>query len=410
MYLKTNAVKILYHHRTRSGDAQGIHIYEMVKAFRDLGHSVEIAALVKSATPNEENAQRRAWSRLTGWVPSWLYELMSLVYNVYGYWHLSKVIRKEHPDLIYERYSLNTFCGIWASWRFRVPIVLEVNLPLYYELSRFGKLSFKKFARFSERWISSHSTWTIVVSAEMKRYLIREGVPAEKLIVMTNGIDPKSFHPAISGTVVRERFNVTENTIVVGFVGWFREWHGLEALLKLMHEAELAKRGVRLLLVGNGPAYDKLRRFAEEHDLLSAVIFAGAVARSEVPSFIAAMDIAVLPKTNDYGCPMKVIEYMAMGKCIVAPDQPVIRELLEDKVSAYLFTPDDSEALKRVLLEAIYDPSSRAFFGARAHDVARGRNFLWSRNAADTLKLVFGARSERSVETPRANSSAMELP
>ena len=68
--------------------------------------------------------------------PGWLYELMSLSYNLYGFWRLGRTIRAWRPDLIYERYSLNTFCGIWASRVFGVPIVLEVNSPLYYEQKR----------------------------------------------------------------------------------------------------------------------------------------------------------------------------------------------------------------------------------------------------------------------------------
>ena len=401
-------MKIVYHHRTRFGDAQGIHIYEMVQAFRDLGHTVEIAALVKEDSLDAKKAKGKAWGWLTAWIPSWLYELMSLSYNIYGYWYLCRTIRKERPSLIYERYSLNTFCGIWASRRFGIPIVLEINLPIYYEGSRFGKLTFQKLARSSERWIASHGTWTVVVSAAMRDYFVGEGVPPEKMVVMPNGIDPGCFHPGVSGKAVRDRFGL-EGSIVIGFVGWFREWHGLETLLKLMGEIDLEKKGVRLLLLGDGPAYEKLYRYAEDNGLLSAVIFAGPVARPDVPSFIAAMDIAVLPKTNEYGCPMKVIEYMAMGKCIVAPDQLVIRELVEQKISARLFNPDDPEDFKKALLETINDPLLRTSLGAKAYDAVRRRSYLWSTNAAQTLNLVFGKQAISNVVADPSSSSAAEL-
>lgn len=323
------------------------------------------------------------------WIPNCLYELMSLAYNLYGYFQICGRIRSKRPDLIYERYALNTFCGIWASRRFGIPLVLEVNLPLYYERSKFGKLTFKRVARFSERWICSHSTWTVVVSKAMKDLLVREGVPDEKMVVMPNGIDPQRFHPHVSGEGVRRRYGL-EQKLVVGFVGWFRQWHGLKMLLEIMHEAHLAEEGVRLLLVGDGPAYEDLYRYAEKHDLLSVVIFTGPVKRQEIPPHISAMDIAVLPSTNEYGCPMKILEYMAMGKSIVAPDQATIREILEDGVNGYLFRPSDRHHLKIVLLRAVQNPAGRRSVGQKAYETIHQRRYLWSANAKRTLDLVFG--------------------
>lgn len=396
---------ILYHHRTRSEDAQGIHIHEMIKAFRELGHKVNVVALVNKSSVPRAKWQWRHWTSLTRRVPRWLYELMSLAYNVYGYWLLSRNIKAERPDLIYERYSLNTFCGVWASWRFGIPLVLEVNLPIYYEGSLFGKFAFPRLARCSERWICSHCTWTIVVTSAMKEYFVNEGVPAEKMIVIPNGVEARLFNPSISGKAVRQRFKLGTK-IVVGFVGWFREWHGLEMLLEAVKELDLPRGTVKLLLVGDGPAYEKLYRYASDQGLLSTVVFTGPIARKEVPTFIAAMDIAVLPKTNEYGCPMKVIEYMAMGKCIVAPNLPVIRELLEDKVTAYLFTPDNREDFKRALLEAIASPAMRKLLGGRASDEVKRREFFWSSNATKVLELVFGKglarRDYRAVDVGRA--------
>ena len=126
-------MKILYHHRTQAEDAQGIHICEMVKAFRNLGHDVKVSALVGQDEAEGKKIQRNYWKRLNRFLPDWAYELMSLVYNLYGYRRLCQTIKSDCPNLIYERYSLNTFCGIWASRKFGIPLILEVNAPLYYE-------------------------------------------------------------------------------------------------------------------------------------------------------------------------------------------------------------------------------------------------------------------------------------
>lgn len=382
-------MRILYHHRTQSEDAQGVHIYEMVKAFRDLGHEVDIVALVASDSTTGKKIKGQSWGLVSSWIPNWLYEVMTLYYNVFGYLALSRAIKVKKPDMIYERYSLNTFCGIWASRRFGIPMVLEVNLPLYYERSQYGKLSFRRLARFSECWICSHSTNTIVVTQAMKDLLIQEGVPEEKLIVIPNGIDPKRFHPGISGVDVRRKYGLS-GKLVLGFVGWFRQWHGLEMLLEIVHESQLAEGNVRLMLVGDGQEYNNLYRYAQAHNLLSAVIFTGPIRRDDVPAYMAAMDIAILPKTNEYGCPMKIVEYMGMGKCILAPDQMTIRELLEDGVTGFLFRIGDKESLRVLLLELIQDPVKREATGRKAHENILERGLFWQTNAQKTLDLVFG--------------------
>lgn len=382
-------MKILYHHRTQADDAQGIHIYEMIKAFRGLGHHVDIVSLVELDEKREKKIKGKWWERLAFSVPRFVYELMELAYNIYGYRRLSKQIRKNRPDLIYERYALNTFCGIWASRRFGIPIVLEVNLPLYYERSKFGKLAFKRLARFSERWICSNSSWTVTVSEAMKEFLIREGVPGDKMVVMHNGIDPEKFHPHISGEAVRRKYGL-DGKSVVGFIGWFRKWHGVEMLLEVMHEANLAKHGIRLLLIGDGPAFPDLHNYVEKHGLQSAVVFTGPVSRQEVPAHIAAMDIAVLPASNAFGCPMKIFEYMAMGKSTVAPDQAAIREILEDRVTGFLFEEGNKEGLKAALLDLVNNREKREKTGQNAYQRIFQRGFLWSANARRTLALVFG--------------------
>lgn len=380
-------MKILYHHRTQAEDAQGIHIHEMVRAFRELGHEVEIIALVQREGACAQQASPSKWKRLAEFAPAWLYELMSLSYNLVGYRKLARAIKRGRPGLIYERYALNTFCGIWASRRFGVPLVLEVNAPLRYEQEKLGKLVFKRLARFSERWICSHSTRTLVVSGVMRDMLAEQGVPQSHMTVMPNGIDTRQFHPRISGAKVRARYRL-EGQTVIGFVGWFRKWHGLEMLLEIMHESRLHERNVRLLLVGEGPAEAELQQYAQTHGLRAAVIFTGPIARREIPAHLAAMDICVQPKAPAYACPMKIFEYLGMGKCLVVPDQPNLREILRDRETAFLFQPENKESLRATLLDLLAKPEQRQLVAARAYESIAARSFTWRENARRTLELV----------------------
>jgi glycosyltransferase involved in cell wall biosynthesis len=159
-------------------------------------------------------------------------------------------------------------------------------------------------------------------------------------------------------------------------------------LLESMHEMQLAERGVRLLLVGDGPAYPELYHYAKMHNLLSTVIFTGPIRRQEIASHIAAMDIAVQPSATEYACPMKILEYMGMGRCIVASDQPNIRELLEDGVSGYLFRAGDRGSFNKVLLNAIDDQAGRQSVGQQAHKKIHQERYLWGANVERIAALM----------------------
>jgi len=399
-------MRILYHHRTQAEDAQGIHIQELVQAFRDLGHHVEIIALVNGHSSAQESPLRTFWRSIARWVPSWFYECMGLAYNLYGYRMLCRAIRLHNPDLIYERYALNTFCGVLASRRFRRPLVLEVNAPLSYEQAKLGKLSFRRLAKFLERWVCSHATWIVVVSQVLKNMLKNVGVPERKMLVIPNGIDPGKFSPDLSGEEVRRRYGMEEN-ITMGFVGWFRPWHGLEMLLEVMSEVCLAKRGVRLLLVGDGPAFPDLFHYAKIHALFPAVTFTGPIQRAEIAVHIAAMDIAIQPSAPAYACPMKIVEYMGMGKCIVAPDQPNVRELLDPGITGELFPPGDKIRFQRTLIELVTHPEKRIRLGRQARETLNERGLLWTRNAERVISLF--SQGNQSLTPECADSSAADV-
>ena len=373
-------LRILYHHRTGGGDAQGIHIAKMIQAFRDLGHEVDVVGMVSPDGHAAPGRLRRMAARVRDHLPRWLYDGMSLAYNIYGFVSLARAIRRRRPELLYERYALNTLCGVWASRWFGVPLALEVNAPLYQEQRDLGGLALHRVARATQRWICSNATRTFVVTRRLGDILQADGVPAAKLTVLPNGIDPAEFDPATPGGEVRRRHHL-EEAVVIGVVGWFRMWHGVELLLEAFAEAGLARHDVALLLVGDGPALSALRQSVDARGLEKHVIFTGAVSRQEIASHIAAFDVAVQPGATDYASPMKLFEYMAMGKCIVAPAQANVREVLVDGVTARLFPAGDRAALAAALRELVEAPATRAKLGERARAELAERGYLWTTNA-----------------------------
>jgi len=384
-------VRILYHHRTQAEDAQGIHIYEILRAFRELGHEVKEVALVPAENGPHTSARNKpkggGWSIVSRMVPSVVYELMEMAYNPIGYLKLRRAIRSFRPDFLYERYSLYTACGIWAARRAGLPLILEINAPLALEQERAGKLTFKRFARRAERWIASHASRAIVVSTPMKRILEELGVPSERLAVICNGVDPEQFSGKGSGDTVRERYGLADRP-VLGFVGWVREWHGLAELARGMGSWTGAMGEAALLVVGDGPARPAIEKAAEQAGVADRVQVTGPVPRAEMADHIAAFDVALQPAATPYASPMKVFEYLAMGKPVVACRQKNLEEILTQGRDALFFEPGDWADLARAARDLLSDEARLRRMSDAARKTIFDRNYLWRENAARAVALA----------------------
>ncbi len=118
------------------------------------------------------------------------------------------------------------------------------------------------------------------------------------------------------------------------------------------------------------------------------VVFSGAVPREEVPDHVAAMDVAVQPDVTDYASPIKLFEYLAMGKAVVAPDKPNIREVVADGQEALLVPPGSAAAMAEALARLHRDAALRRTLGARAARLVSERAYHWEGNARRVLEAV----------------------
>jgi glycosyltransferase involved in cell wall biosynthesis len=392
-------MRIVYHHRTRSTDAQRIHIQEIVRAFEQLGHEVEVASLVPLDQAQGDAARDAGdawWKRLARRIP-FAYDAAQLGYNLVGAPMLLMSLLTRRADFIYERHALYNFSGLIASKIFRVPLILEVNSPFALEQARDGEIRSRRFAAWTERVTCNHATRVIVVSTPLARLMTQNGVSPAKLAVMPNGVDPAAFEPGSAGPELRERLGLT-GSLVIGFIGWFRRWHGLELLLEAFLRSGLARENVKVLLIGDGPAMPDLRSFVEEQGMQNSVVFAGPVPHGAAPPYLDLVDIAAQPAANEYCCPMKILEYMALGKPIVAPAQPNIQELLTT-ADAEFFAPEDAESLAEALRRVTRDPKRAREMGGRARAAIYSRGYLWSENARRVIEMV------RRAATPAATAA-----
>lgn len=389
-------MKIIYHHRTLAEDAQGVHIKEMVNAFRKIGHTVDVVSIVTKNENEYGNEKKGFWQYCKQYFPVCLLELLQIFYNFYGFIILFKKIKKINPDLIYERYTLNTFCGVLAAKIFRIPIILEVNAPLFYEQKLFEKLCFYSMASWLEHWIWANSTKTITVSTPLKHILLEEGIHEEQVVVISNAVNPLRFHKDLKGDSTRNSLALNKK-IVLGFVGWFKDWHKINILLEIFAENMVDKKDMHMLLVGDGPAFSSLKDFVEKSNIENSVTFTGQIPVEEISRYIATFDIALQLSATPYASPMKIFEYMAMGKAIIAPRQANIQEILTDGFNAVLFEPNDKQNLAACILKLVDNPEYRNFLGINASETIYQKEYLWEKNAEKIMDMVLKGTNKSKV-------------
>ncbi|MCR5866056.1 glycosyltransferase [Aquincola sp. J276] len=178
-----------------------------------------------------------------------------------------------------------------------------------------------------------------------------------------------------------------ENALVLGFTGFVRDWHGVDRVLHWMASPSADPRA-RLLMVGDGPARPELERLAAELGLGERVRFTGVVNREEVPALVAAFDIALQPAVVAYASPLKLFEYLALGKAIIAPRQPNIEEVLVDGSNALLFDPARPEAFEAGLTRLGSDAALRQRLAAGAAASIHQQGLTWQANARRVAALA----------------------
>ena len=376
-------MRILYSHRIQSRDGQSVHVEELVAALRALGHEVLVVGpgFYESAQFGGESGLVAA---IRSRLPRAVGELAELLYNIAAWWRLRLAYRRLRPDLIYERYNLYHLAGTLVSRRKGVPLFMEVNAPLVDERARHGGLGLPGLARWAERFVWRSSDRVLAVTGVLRDMVVDAGVPNERTEVVPNGIDPTRF------VALPPRPNAPD-PVVLGFVGFVRDWHGLDTVIAAM-AADTATK-LELVVVGDGPALPALREQAKSLGIEHRVRFTGLAAHDAIPGIVAGFDIALQPRVVAYASPLKLFEYMAAGKAIAAPDQPNIREVLTDGTTALLFDPAAPDAMWRAIVTLAADPALRARLGAAARTEIEQRDYTWRGNAERVVSLAM--RCER---------------
>jgi glycosyltransferase involved in cell wall biosynthesis len=396
-------LKILYHHRIRSKDGQYVHIEELIRAFRKLGHEV---ILVEPPAFNKAKFGDDAGviAILKRYCPGFVYELLELAYSFVVYRRLREAALAHLPDCIYERYNLLQPAGVWLKRRFNLPMLLEVNAPVFEERAKYDGIALPWLARWVERYTWRGADRVLPVTEVLAKRVEAAGVPREKIVVIPNGINPDEFSGAFDNEQAKRRLGL-EGRLVLGFTGFVRDWHGLDKVIELFARADPEWH---LLIVGDGPARGALQKQAEALNVTNRLTITGIVGRDQVAAHVAAFDIALQPAVVDYASPLKLFEYMALGRPVVAPAQPNIMEVLTNEEDAILFDPRDPRGLACAVERLCRDAGLRRRIGDAARRTIQSRRLTWADNAKRVTELFAGLTAKQEPSPVKGEAQRLE--
>lgn len=386
-------MRVLYHHRTRGRNVEGVHIRGIVGALREMGHDVRVMSFPGAdpetepeATPAANSTEsRKGWlATLVTRLPGVGFELAEIGYNIATWWRMRRVLREFKPDFIYERYSLFLFVTVAMARRRGIPIILEMNDSAVVE--RVRPLHLKALARRIERWCLTRATGIVFISTRFRDTLAAHYGALPPTVVSPNAVDAR-FDPRAWDREALRRRHGFDGQVVCGHIGAFAYWHGLPAFVNAILDRLADVPALTLLLVGDGADLPAVRREVEARGLGDRVRLPGRVPHRSIPEWISCMDYAFLPDSNEYGSPMKLFELMAMGVAVVAPDYDPVAEVIDDGVSGWLFPRRDLHACADRVLALAGNPGERERVGAAARTYIE-RERRWRNNAEQLLSLL----------------------
>jgi N-acetyl-alpha-D-glucosaminyl L-malate synthase BshA len=269
-------------------------------------------------------------------------------------------LKRVKPDIIHSQSITMGAVGFLAKKCLGKPHVVygrgtEVYLPWL-------------FKKPISRLVLRNADAAIALTQDMKREM--QKIWNRDIFVIPNGIDLERFDN-LPRDEMRAKLQATADDRLILFVGRFRPEKGVKYLIKAMAILRQSDQSARLLLVGEGPEEESLKRLVRKLNLESYLEFVGQIQNEEVPRYMAAADILVLPSLSEsFG--IVVLEAMASGLPVVATRVGGLPEIIEDGRNGFLVKPKNSEQIAERLLLLLGNDELRARISGNNRDKAKG--------------------------------------
>jgi PEP-CTERM/exosortase A-associated glycosyltransferase len=308
---------------------------------------------------------------------------------------IEDLCREWRPDVIHAHSP--ALCGAAALKAAR-----RLGIPLVYEIRAFwedaavgngtgseGSLKYRLTRKLEDHVIAGADA-VVTICHGLKDDLVSRGVDPGRITISPNGVDLSLFGaPVAPDPALRQELGLG-NGPVIGFIGSFYDYEGLDDLIEAMPHLIEAQPDARLLLVGGGPRAEALREQAAASPAAAAIRFVGRVPHDEVERYYALCDVMAYPRKasrlTDLVTPLKPLEAMAQDKLVAASSVGGHRELVEDGRTGALFAPDDPAACAAALAQLIADRTSWPTIHAAGRQHVRDRHD-WSKNVYRYLRV-----------------------
>lgn len=246
-------------------------------------------------------------------------------------------------DIIYERDAFHHFDILKYQKKMKKPWIIECNSFFWGEMTAdFHKPVFREAykKKHLKKWeMADH---LITVSSWFKERMINDGIQPDKISVIHNGVDLSAHENINSAATSKLKTSLgLKDKMVIGFLGSILPWHRLDIFLKALKYLKM-NYPVKGLVIGGG-IWKKYQDQANQMGLADDVVFTGPVKPERVPEMVAVMDICTVPGSTDYNCPVKIFDYGAARKPVLAANFQGVKELLSNNETGLLFEKGNAE-------------------------------------------------------------------
>jgi glycosyltransferase involved in cell wall biosynthesis len=248
-------------------------------------------------------------------------DYISLLYTHHQ--EIKHQLKEFKPDVIIGFGILNACMAIKLAKKQGIPFV-------YYIIDELHRLIPQKplqwLGRKVESWNMRNSSLVISINEGLREYTIQMGAAREKTQVVRAGIDLDRFNLNVDGSEIRTQYGIKDNDIVLFFMGWLYEFSGLKEIALELGNHPDDYENIKLMIVGKGDLWNELQEIKNQYHLDGRLIMFNWQPYEDIPKYLAASDICVLPayknRIMENIVPIKLYEYMAMGKPVTATRLP----------------------------------------------------------------------------------------
>ena len=239
------------------------------------------------------------------------------------YFELQRLVNRFQPDVIVS-YALSTgYAALRVAKQHKIPYVFDV-IDALHTIAPVKLL--QGIAKWVEKLLYREADQVILLNEGLRDYAIKLGAPQAKTMVLRQGVDLERINPQVDGSKIRKRWGLADDDVVLFFMGWLYEFSGVKEVARRLIEVVREQPRLKFLVVGDGDDYAELCRMRDEDGLRGRLILTGRQPYEMIPQYLATADVCLLPfqrnEVTEQVVPIKVYEYMAAGKPVIASELP----------------------------------------------------------------------------------------